>query len=67
MKLILSIIMMIFLFSCKKINKEKSDIDTSNKDVNISKAKLMAGAGRNTGNPVMEDEVATVKKQCYQS
>ena len=54
---------MIFLFSCKTINKEKSDIDTSNKDVTISKAKLMIGAGRNTGNnPVMEDEVAAVKK-----
>ncbi len=37
--------MMIFLFSCKKINKEKSDIDTSNKDVNISKANLWLGLG----------------------
>jgi len=37
--------MMIFLFSRKTINVEKSDIDTSNKDVHISKAKPKAGLG----------------------
>lgn len=63
MKLILSIILMIFLFSSKQLIRKKSDINTLNKDVTISKAKLMNGAGRNTGNnPVMEDEVAAVKK-----
>jgi len=63
MKIVLGIIMVIYLFTCKTINKGKSDIKTSNKDVNISKAKLMAGAGSNAGNnPIMEDEVATLNK-----
>jgi mono/diheme cytochrome c family protein len=39
MKLALSILMMIFCLSCKTISTEKSDIDTSNKDITISKAK----------------------------
>lgn len=39
MKLVLSILLMIFFLSCKTISTEKSDIEISNKDITISKVK----------------------------
>lgn len=39
MKLVLSIIMLIFLLGCKTISKEKSGINTSVRDISISKVK----------------------------